>query len=75
MTHLHLHSGDVLHSVSLSSLYHLKLDTCSLNELKAIFKNAPELQSLNIYLELKTPDLAISLTSSHLSQLNLKITS
>ncbi|CAF1426921.1 unnamed protein product, partial [Adineta steineri] len=74
ITYLYLHNGDVLHSIPLPVLYHLKLDKCSLDDLKAIFKNAPELQSLNICLELDTPNLGISsISSPSLTELNLKI--
>ncbi|UJR19825.1 hypothetical protein I4U23_022958 [Adineta vaga] len=70
---LYLHSGHVLHSIVLLSLHYLKLDTCSLDELKVIFKNALQLQSLAICLKLQTPNLDISSTSSRLTRLDLKI--
>ncbi|CAF0940273.1 unnamed protein product [Adineta steineri] len=73
LTHLYLHSGDVLQSIPLSHLYYLKLDKCTLDELEIIIRNAPQLQSLNICLELDTSKSDISLISSHLTQLNLTI--
>ncbi|CAF4254572.1 unnamed protein product, partial [Adineta steineri] len=75
ITYLYLHNGNVLHSIPLPDLYHLKLDKCSLDDLKTIFKNAPEIQSLNICLKLETPNLDISsISSPPLTKLNLKIT-
>ncbi|CAF4160077.1 unnamed protein product, partial [Adineta steineri] len=75
ITYLYLHNGNVLHSIPLPVVYHLKLDKCSLDDLKVIFKNAPEIQSLNICLKLETPTLNISsISSPPLTKLNLKIT-
>jgi hypothetical protein len=75
ITYLYLYNDDFLDLISLSSLSYLKLDTCSVSKLKAISKNAPQLQSLHIHLELEVPNLDISSTLLHLTQLNLKITS
>ncbi|CAF1040046.1 unnamed protein product [Adineta steineri] len=73
LTHLYLHSGDVLQSIPLLHLYYLKLDKCTLDELEIIVRNAPQLQSLNICLEFDTLKSDVSLISSHLTQLNLTI--
>ncbi|CAF0873144.1 unnamed protein product [Adineta steineri] len=74
LTHLYLHNGDVLQSIPLPCLYYLKLDKCTLDELEIIVRNAPQLQSLDISLKFDTSKSDICLISSHLTQLNLKIT-
>ena len=73
LTHVYLNSGDVFKPIPLPHLYHLKLNKCTPDELEIIFQNAPQLRSLHICLELKTPGIDISLTSSQLTRLNLEI--
>ena len=73
LTRLYLNSGNAFKSIPLPYLYHLKLAQCSLVKLETIFRNTPQLQSLDIRLKLETPKTDISLASSRLTQLKLKI--
>ncbi|CAF1490838.1 unnamed protein product [Adineta steineri] len=70
---LHLNSGNILRSISLSRLRHLRLKECSLDDLETIFRKASQLKSLQICHILIKPNVNINLTSIQLTRLNLSV--
>ncbi|CAF2577764.1 unnamed protein product [Rotaria sp. Silwood2] len=70
---VHLNNGDLLKSISLPHLHHLKLKKCSLNQLEAIFQHTPQLKSLDVCLRFENQFSQIVLSSVQLIRLNLTI--
>jgi hypothetical protein len=73
LTRLYKSNAIGLICISLPQLRHLKITKCWHNELETIFESAPYLQSLNVCLGIKNPDMEITLASSQLTLLRLKI--
>lgn len=73
LNQLHLNNSIHLTNIPFTNLRHLKLERCFIDDLKAIFQNAPELKSLDICLSVEKPNLDMNLPSSQLIRLKLVI--
>jgi hypothetical protein len=73
LTRLYKSDTSGLIDISLPQLRHLKLASCEQDELKNIIQHAPVLESLDVDLELEHQNAKITLASSQLTRLRLKI--
>jgi hypothetical protein len=75
LNRLHLSSAFSLECIAFTQLRYLKIIKCWHDELAEIIESAPYLQSLDVCLELENPNMEITLASSQLTHLRLKIQS
>ena len=75
LTHLHMHNRNVILSTPHPSLYSLKLNSCSINELETIFQHSPKLKSLEVFCNISTWNSPINLPMNQLTRLHLETSS
>ncbi len=75
LNRLHLISSECLQSIQFPYLVHLKLEECSMNDLKTIFIRTPSLISLDICLKSEETIGNLVLRSSRFTRLHLRFDS
>ena len=73
LNRIHLTDGTLLSSISVASLRYLKLEKCSINDLKTLFQRSTQLQSLSICLNMYSSTSDLILFPIQLIRLHLKI--
>jgi hypothetical protein len=75
VNHLYLNNATMLTSIPFPHLRYLNVRQCSNDELQTIFQHAPQLKSLNVWLNLHSSNFEFVLPPNQLTQLDLAITS